>query len=435
MSSDQIERVGSQPQREVEPQQVAVGVIATEDNTENALRTLVRAQERGHNIFVLQPGESETETTRFARQFDVDIVETSATGDLERYKEELAIAASVRDFESIIVPSPDCERIIYDETLKTIDEDSMQLDPVTERTAERADDIIVGIPAYNEEVAIGSTVVKSRQFADSVVVVDDGSTDATVKVAQDAGARVVELETNSGKGKAIQTLLSTVERDYDIYEALVLIDGDGQHDPSEIPHVAEPVCNGEADLALGSRYVDEGSGSETPLHRRFGQKVLDVLTLGSSHTKVSDSQSGFRALSPTAVEQLDVSTDGYGVESEMIERSVSEDLHITEQPISVRYEGVDGQTENPLRHGLSVVVFLLSLIRDRHPLLFFSLPGAVLVTVGALYGIDGILIYQESGSFYPAKALVSGFVMILGTLSVFTGLILNSVSNMLEAQR
>jgi hypothetical protein len=115
----------------------------------------------------------------------------------------------------------------------------------------------------------------------------------------------------------------------------------------------------------------------------------------------------------------------------MISEASSKGLAIEERSIDVRYEGIDGQTQNPLRHGLSVVTFLLTLVRDRHPLLFFGLPGLVFFGIGALYGVDAILIYRATGEFFPAKVLVSGFLTILGTLGLFIGLVLNRIGNMI----
>lgn len=300
----------------------------------------------------------------------------------------------------------------------------------TESEIDRADslEILVGIPAYNEEIAIGSVIHKCQEYGGDVVVVDDGSTDDTVEIAEAAGATVIEHETNKGKGRAVQTLFNYAQKQ-DI-EALVLLDGDGQHLPTDIPAVAEPVLEGDTDMIIGSRYLE--SETETPVYRRLGQRVLDAFTFGSTGAKVTDSQSGFRALAPAAIERLTIRTDGMGVESEMIGSATESGLTIEEVPIDIRYEGVDGQTHNPLRHGLSVVVFLVQLVRDRHPLLFFGLPGAVLLLAGSLYGINGILIYQNTGEFYPAKIFGAGFLTVLGALGVFAGLVLNQISNMIS---
>lgn len=289
--------------------------------------------------------------------------------------------------------------------------------------------VIVGIPAYNEEHAIASTVLGASEYVDEVIVVDDGSADQTAERARQAGATVIEHEYNKGKGAAIKTLFAHVD-DME-YDALVVLDGDGQHVPSDIPAVTKPVIDGEADLTIGSRYLDATGDDETPRYRRVGQRILDILTIGSTGVELTDTQSGFRAFSPDTIDQLALKSDGISIESEMVDTAIDQELTIQEAPIDVRYEGIDGQTYNPLHHGLSVVVFILRLVRDQHPLLFFAVPGLVFTLAGAGYGLDAILIYQNTGTFYPAKVLVSGFATIVGVLGVFCGLILNRISNMI----
>lgn len=287
----------------------------------------------------------------------------------------------------------------------------------------------MGIPTYNEEIAIGSVVVAAQQYAKEVIVVDDGSCDNTVEIAESAGATVLEHEENVGKGGAMRTLLEHV--DEDDLDGLVILDGDGQHIPEDIPDVADPVVNGDTDVAIGSRYIAEEE-TETPLHRRFGQRVLDVLTLGSSGANLTDTQSGFRTLSPDAISRLNIRTDGMGVESEMISDAVDHELDITEVPIDVRYDGVDGQTHNPLRHGLSVAVFVLQLIRDRHPLLFFGVPALAMLGFGGGLLLHTAYLYQTTGAIHQWRALISGFSVILGVLCLFSGLVLSQVRNIIE---
>lgn len=290
-------------------------------------------------------------------------------------------------------------------------------------------DVLVGIPAYEEETSIGSVVVKAKEIAGQVIVVDDGSNDDTAEIAEAAGARVIRHDVNQGKGAAIRTLFSHIQMEE--FEAVVLIDGDGQHDPAEIPEVAWPVIEGLCDLTIGSRYL-ESDRTETPLYRRFGQKVLDKLTASSSGADLSDTQSGFRAFSPSAVENLSIRTDGMGVESEMIGDATQKDLDITEVPIDVKYDDVDGQTYNPLRHGLTVAVFIMQLVRDRHPMVFFGLPGLAFLGIGGVLGIDLILTYQSPSSVNPVMAALTGYVIIIGMMFMFCGLVLNQVSNMIE---
>lgn len=411
----------------------AVGFVASEGNSEALARAILRAKDHGYEVFVTNDGEYRGEALQFAERLGATVVELRANEpDDNALRQRLAIAAEKRGCSNLLVNLDVSNRVDYGRSERLLEQDTFCVDAATSEAAspeQPADTILVAIPAYNEELAIGSTIHKAQQYAPEVVVVDDGSSDSTATVARRAGATVIEHEENKGKGAAIQTVLDYAAGDE--WEATVLLDGDGQHLPEDISAVVDPVLQSDADLVIGSRYLESEGDDETPLYRRFGQRVLDVLTTRSSGAEVTDSQSGFRALSPTAVEEMHVSTDGIGVESEMINDAAEKDIQMTEVPIDVRYDGIDGQTYNPLHHGLSVLVFLVQLVRDRHPLVFFGIPGATLLLFGALYGLDGILIYQNSGVFYPAKVLVAGFASILGTLGVFAGLVLNQTANML----
>lgn len=346
--------------------------------------------------------------------------------------ERRPIAHLVQPAEPLVRPGLGV-RFALGEARRTVPErtvDQTSVAPGTEPENGGDDTVIVGIPAYNESVTIGSVVLQARRHADEVVVVDDGSSDDTVTIAEDSGATVIEHEENQGKGKAIRTLLAHVQ-DAEL-DVLVLLDGDGQHLPSDIPPVAAPVLDGTSDIAIGSRYVEKND-TETPAYRRFGQRVLDFLTLGSSGTNLSDTQSGFRALSPDAVSKLNIRTDGMGVESEMIASAVEHELSVVEIPIDVRYDGVDGQTHHPLRHGLMVATFVLQLIRDRHPLLFFGVPALILLSFGGAGMVHSAYLYQVAGAFHQWRILLSGFVLLLGTLSLFCGLVLSQVRNMIDS--
>lgn len=293
-------------------------------------------------------------------------------------------------------------------------------------------DVLVAIPAYNEEIAIGSVVVRTRTLTGNVLVVDDGSADSTAEVAARAGATVVDHGENRGKGAAIRSIFEYASAEN--VDAVVLIDGDGQHDTRDIPDVVQPVLAGECDVAIGSRYVD-GKTTETPIYRRIGQRTLDLLTPGTGKSSLTDTQSGFRALSPAAIERLSIETDGIGVESEMISSASDQGLSVVEVPIDVRYEDIDGQTYNPINHGLSVAVFALQLVRDRHPLVFFGLPGVLLLGFGGALGLEVVLTYQGPTHVSPLLAALTGFVVIIGLLCLFSGLVLNQIGNMIREVR
>jgi len=216
--------------------------------------------------------------------------------------------------------------------------------------------IVAAIPCYNEEAFIGDIVQQVRRYVDEVIVVDDGSRDATAAAARAAGAIVLKHETNKGYGEAIGSCFKAA-RDLDA-DILVTLDGDKQHTASEIPAVVEPVVRGEADLAIGSRFLSPDHQKDMPRYRRLGIKIITWLLNVGSKTKVSDSQSGFRAYSRRLVDTLQVSQKGMGISVEVIARARRAHLAIREVPITCIYHR-ESSTMNPLTHGMSVALATL----------------------------------------------------------------------------
>ena len=210
---------------------------------------------------------------------------------------------------------------------------------------------IVIIPAFNEEVAIGTIVKRSLAYVDEVLVIDDGSADRTSQIAEDAGARVIRHPTNLGKGVSLKDAFDRVQG----YDIVVTIDGDGQHNPNEIPEIMRPILEDRADLVNGSRYLD-GFDDETPAYRRVGQRVLDIATNVTSGTNVTDSQSGFRAFSGKTIPCFRFRDTGFGIESEMLADAAENNFRIVEVPITVRYDVENSSTKGPVTHGVGVLI-------------------------------------------------------------------------------
>ena len=162
--------------------------------------------------------------------------------------------------------------------------------------------VVVGIPAFNEEKTIGHLVLAAQDYADAVIVCDDGSTDMTGRIAEGLGAVVVCHDRNSGYGAAVQSLFRRARELH--ADVLVTIDGDGQHDPSEIPSLVQPIVDGVSDVVVGSRFLDENGSAEMRGYRKLGVKAITKLVNGSAKNGVSDAQSGFRAYSKRALERL-----------------------------------------------------------------------------------------------------------------------------------
>ena len=218
--------------------------------------------------------------------------------------------------------------------------------------------ILVGVPALNEEIAIGSIMLRLLKYTDRLVVIDDGSTDRTAEIAALAGATVIRHKKNEGKGTSIKDIFAyarAVEADI-----LVLIDGDGQHNPDEMPLLIDPLLKDEADMVIGSRFL-AGMSNKVPFYRRFGQEALTLATNLASGIRVSDTQSGFRAFTKKGFDSFRFNNQGMAIESEMIVDAALAGLRIKEVPIDVRYD-VNGSTYHPLKHGVTVLGKIIKLM-------------------------------------------------------------------------
>ena len=138
--------------------------------------------------------------------------------------------------------------------------------------------VIVGIPAFNEEKNIAVLIIQLKKITDKIIVCNDGSTDLTSKIAEESGATVINHEKNLGYGAAIRSIfLKSKDLDGDI---LVTFDADGQHRIEDINGVINPIINGESDLVIGSRFLDE-SAKEVPQYRKAGIKLITKITNAS----------------------------------------------------------------------------------------------------------------------------------------------------------
>lgn len=285
--------------------------------------------------------------------------------------------------------------------------------------------IVAVLPAFNEEIAIGSVVLRTRQYADRVIVIDDGSTDRTAQVAELAGAEVIRHSENRGKGAALKTGFESLNGE----SVAVTIDTDGQHDPSEIPKLVEPILKGEADIVNGSRYIN-GNKKDTPFYRRIGQIVLDRATDLDSGLHITDSQSGFRAFAAFTRDAFRFNQSGLAIESEMLVDAANAGLRIKEVEIGVRYD-VDGSSENPVSHGIKILVKVLQDMELNRPLYYFTAPGIVTSVVGIGLGLDFLRTFYHGGSLQFGPTLLMIMLTLVGSFMAFTGIILHSISRMI----
>lgn len=297
----------------------------------------------------------------------------------------------------------------------------VQAQPETQPDARR---VVAIIPAYDEDRFIASVVLKARRFVDEVIVVDDGSKDETAWIAESAGARVIRQPSNQGKAAALNVGLAEA-RAMDA-RAAILIDGDGQQNPNDIPAMLRPILEGDADVVVGSRFI--GLRSRAPRWRIFGQRALTLATNLASGVALTDSQSGFRALSRRALDTLNFRTTGFSVESEMQFLIKKHNLVAREVPIIVTYD--ERPKRSPIRQGVQVLNGILRMIAQHRPLVFFGIPGALITLAGMAIGLRVVQQYFENidnPQFALGTFLVAITMCIIGVFTAFTGLILYAI--------
>ncbi len=229
---------------------------------------------------------------------------------------------------------------------------------MTKRNNSTPPKIIAAIPCFNTEPFITDIVLKAKKYVNQVIVVNDGSHDRTAEAARAAGTLVINHGTNKGYGEAMKSCFEAAEAN--VADILVILDGDGQHNPDEIPQLLAPIIQGEADLVIGSRFLT--SEHNMPRYRKFGIRVITFLWNFSSKVKISDAQSGFRAYNKRMLETLPpLSEKGMSVSIETLEKARRKGAIIKEVPIFCFYVP---STLNfgAIRHGLSVA---LSVVRIR----------------------------------------------------------------------
>ena len=290
--------------------------------------------------------------------------------------------------------------------------------------------ILACLPAFNEEGVIGNLIKKIIPLVDSVVVCDDGSTDLTSKESQDAGAFVIQHKQNKGKGAALQSLFNFAR--HSNADVIVTIDGDGQFLPEEIPKLTEDIENGKSDIVIGYRFETE---KDMPSYRKIGNKVLDELSKTASNLNLRDTQSGFRAYSKKAIEKINFTNNGFVADSEILIDASTKDLTISEQHVTVLYNtGTRTSTQNPIRHGSSVLISLLEMVLMKRPLTFLGIPGLIMSLIGIITSGLTLISFNETGYFSIPLTLLSIVLFTVGIMLVLVSGILFSFNRTSKSQ-
>ncbi|HZS73495.1 MAG TPA: glycosyltransferase family 2 protein [Candidatus Nitrosotalea sp.] len=290
--------------------------------------------------------------------------------------------------------------------------------------------VIVGLPAYNEEKNIAKIILKLQEVTDKIIVCNDGSSDLTGKIAEKMGAIVINHEKNMGYGAAIRSIfLKSKELDANV---LVTFDADGQHRVEDITKILEPIKNDTADIVIGSRFLD--TKSKIPKYREVGIKTLTSLANASTDVKVTDSQSGFRAYNNKVLKEIVPSDYGMGVSTEILIKANNKKFRIAEVPITILYEG-DTSTHNAVSHGASVILSTMKFVSIEHPLKFYGLPGIIFLAIGLFFIVWTIQEFAHSRQIITNISLIGIGAIIMGTMLTMTSIMLYSLVNVVRERR
>ena len=290
--------------------------------------------------------------------------------------------------------------------------------------------ITIGIPAYNEEKNIAKIITKLKKITDSIIVCDDGSSDMTSEIAKNLGVIVISHKKNMGYGAAIRTIFEkSAEIGSDI---LVTFDADWQHRIEDVSRVLHPLENSEADIVIGSRFL--GKQSNVPNYRKLGIKVITQVTNSSIKTKLTDSQSGFRAYSKQVLSKISLSEIGMGISTEILIKASSEGLRITEVPITILYSG-DTSTHNPVSHGTSVLFSTIKFTSIEHPLKFYGIPSVIFLTIGMIFTSLAVQYYVDVGRLNTDLTLIGAGTILVGIILFISAILLYSLVSVVREKR
>ncbi|HTQ12715.1 MAG TPA: glycosyltransferase family 2 protein [Rhizomicrobium sp.] len=284
--------------------------------------------------------------------------------------------------------------------------------------------IAVLIPCYNEEAAIGKTVRDFRAALPraAIYVYDNNSKDGTAARAREAGA-VVRSEPRQGKGNVVRRMFADIEAD--VY---VLVDGDDTYDASAAPRLIAELISGGLDIITGRRVHTE-QAAYRPGHV-LGNRLLTGLTALMFDVELKDMLSGYRIMSRRFVKSFPFTAEGFGIETEMTVHSVRMLMPMSE--VDTHYKERPPGSVSKLstyRDGLRILFTIAALVREERPLIFFGGLFAIFAAASLALGIP-VVVYFLNHHEVPRlpTAVLSAVLMLLAFLSLFSGLILDTVT-------
>lgn len=287
------------------------------------------------------------------------------------------------------------------------------------------------IPAKNEEKTLAQILNRIPKYC-YVIVVDDGSTDNTAKIAKEHKAILIQHPISRGVGAAFKTGID-LALDYGA-EIIVNMDADGQMFPEDIQLLIQPIVRGEADMTLANRFYYKNLPFKMPTMKKVGNKIFTKLTSVATKRKFSDTQCGFRAYSRYAAAKLFISGD-YTYTQESLIDLANKNIRILEVPVYIKAqrEGKSKVVISVWEYGFKASLIILKIMRDNNPLKFFMIPGITLLTLSLGTGLFLIVRWLLGGALmdFPWLNILTILVFFMGVIFIIFALI----ADMLGRQR
>jgi len=281
------------------------------------------------------------------------------------------------------------------------------------------DDVCVLLPAYDEAATVADVVTDFREHGfEDVLVIDGGSTDDTREHARDAGARV-EVQSGSGKGQAIREAV----REHVDAEVVLMVDADGTYRASDADAMLEPLRSGTAEHVIGDRFADMHEGAMTGLNR-VGNSIFNGLFSIIHREDYGDILSGYRAFTVDSFRRLRLSSDGFGIETELAVECARHGVRTSVVPITY-LPRPDGSNTNlhPVRDGGIILMAIYRQAKTSNPLFYFGSAGAVSGVAGAIIATYVAYDWFANSISHNVLALVAGVGIILGVQLLIFGVL------------
>lgn len=300
--------------------------------------------------------------------------------------------------------------------------------------------LLIAIPCLNEAASVGELILKIPKSIVGVslittLVIDDGSTDDTAQLVKNLEVEIISHKINKGLGAVFRTA-----SDYALskkYDYLVIIDGDLQFEPSEIPSLLMPLVENECDVVVGNRFADDriipDMGRPKKVGNRIVTKVINILT----KSNYSDVSSGFRGYSREALLRLNTNFD-FNFSQEILLEISFHKLKVIEIPVTVRYfEGRKSRVANNLaRYGIRITKTILRTYRDLFPLKFFWFFSGISFLPSLFFGVIFLNHFSKTGQFtgYLFAGFTSGFFLSVSILFFVVGIIADMLARIRRNQ-